>query len=161
MKNRVFLFLIAFVALSILNAQEKKYQSLLWEISGNNLDKKSYIYGSMHVSDKVSYHLSDAFYQHLLSADMVANESDPATWHDLMHLYNFGNPYYFSNGFYKKFYQMPVDKSQLPGVFQINNFMMNNLLFRTNDFRNEYQEETYLDMFIYQTGRKFNKKMLV
>lgn len=158
MKNRFSLFLFAFVALTIINAQEKKYQSLLWEISGNNLDKKSYIYGSMHVSDKVSYHLSDAFYQHLLSADMVANESDPATWHDLMHLYDFGNPNYFSNGFYKKFYQMPVDKSQLPGVFQINNFMMNNLLFRTNDFRNEYQEETYLDMFIYQTGRKFNKK---
>lgn len=141
-----------------LNAQEKKYQSLLWEVSGKDLTKKSYIYGTMHVSDKVSYHLSDAFYEHLLNADMVANESDPATWHDMMHLYDYQYPNVYESGFYKKFYQRPIDKSILPTIFLVNDYMMNNLLFRTNNFRSEYQEETYLDMFIYQAARKFNKK---
>ena len=60
-------------------AQEK---TLFWEISGNGLTKKSYLYGTMHVNDKVSYHLSDAFFKNLLNADMVANESDPETWND-------------------------------------------------------------------------------
>jgi uncharacterized protein YbaP (TraB family) len=73
-------------------AQEKKYQSLLWEVSGNGLTKKSYLYGSMHVSDKVSYHLSDAFFTHLLNADIVANESEPSTWTDLFGMFmpNYG-----------------------------------------------------------------------
>ena len=58
-------------------AQEKKYQSLFWEISGNGLTKKSYMYGTMHVSDKVSFHLSDAFFEKLLASDYIANESEP------------------------------------------------------------------------------------
>jgi len=154
------LFVIWFVLAKVfsLEAQEKKYQSLLWEISGKNLTKKSYIYGSMHVSDKVSYHLSDAFFEHLLQADFIANESDPATWHELSHLYDFSNPMPQEEGFYKRFVVRPVDKQALTSLFLVNEFMMNNLLFRTNSFQSDYQEETYLDMFIYQTGRKFNKK---
>ena len=67
--------LFALISVSLV-AQEKKYQSLLWEISGNGLQKKSYVYGSMHVSDKVSYHLSDNFFKHLQEADIVANRGD-------------------------------------------------------------------------------------
>ena len=70
--------LLALLSASLF-AQEKKYQSLLWEISGNGLQKKSYVYGSMHVSDKVSYHLSDNFFKHLQEADIIANESEPRT----------------------------------------------------------------------------------
>lgn len=153
-------FLLVFVLAKtyFIGAQEKNYQSLLWEISGNNLTKKSYIYGSMHVSDKVSYHLSDDFFKHLLQADMIANESDPSTWQDLAHLYENNYEDQSESGFYKRFYQSPISKSNLKNVFFSNNYMMNNLLFRTNNFKSDYQEETYLDMFIYQTGRKFNKK---
>ena len=31
---------------------------------------------------------------------------------------------------------------------------------RTNEANQEYQEETYLDMFIYRTGKKYGKKTL-
>ena len=87
------LFLIALFSFSSLIAQEKKYQSLLWEISGNGLQKKSYVYGSMHVSDKISYHLSDAFFKHLQNADIVANESEPRTWTSLFDMFSFYNQY--------------------------------------------------------------------
>lgn len=137
-------------------AQEKKYQSLLWEISGNGLAKKSYLYGSMHVSDKVSYHLSDAFFNHLLEADMVANESEPSTWMDLYGVLTADN--YYRNNFYTEFYLTPLEKDDLYPLFRTNNFTLNNLLFRTNEQQKEYQEETYLDMFIYRTGKKYNKK---
>lgn len=137
-------------------AQEKKYQSLLWEVSGNGLTKKSYLYGSMHVSDKVSYHLSDAFFNHLLNADIVANESEPSTWTDLFGMFN--NDYSQYQKFYSKFYLHPVKRENLYPLFQNNNFTLNNFLFRTNEYQKEYQEDTYLDMFIYRTGKKYNKK---
>jgi len=152
------LFLISLFTFSVF-AQEKKYQSLLWEISGNGLEKKSYIYGSMHVSEKISYHLSDAFFNHLLEADFVANESEPTTWSDLYNLFdfNFNGP---DEHFFRSFHPIVFNKRQMLSLFQTRNFTMDNLLFRTNEYRQDYQEDTYLDMFIYQTGRKHQKKTL-
>ena len=139
-------------------AQEKKYQSLLWEISGNGLQKKSYVYGSMHVSDKVSYHLSDNFFKHLQEADIVANESEPRTWTALFDLFSFYSQYTNQGKFYTNFYIKPIEKDNLYPLFRSSNYNLISLLTRTNEAQKEFQEETYLDMFIYRTGRKFNKK---
>lgn len=136
-------------------AQEKKYQGLLWEVSGNGLKKNSYLYGSMHVSDKVSYHLSDAFFTHLLNADMVANESEPTTWMDIMGLMGGGT---YHGKLYASFYMQPSVKYDLYPLFRSKDYTINHLLFRTNAYEEEYQEDTYLDMFIYRTGRKYGKK---
>ncbi|WP_290839456.1 TraB/GumN family protein [Flavobacterium sp.] len=155
-------FLLLLLAASAI-AQPKKYQSLLWEISGNGLAKKSYLYGSMHVSEKVSYHLSDAFFKHLLASDYVANESDPSTWiglYDVMGTPAYQNYMYASNGFYSQFYQQPITREDLYPLFVSNNNIMNNLLFRTNENQKDYQEDTYLDMFIYQTGKKYKKQVV-
>jgi uncharacterized protein YbaP (TraB family) len=142
---------------SIIFAQEKKYQSLLWEISGNGLQKNSYLYGSMHVSEKISYHLSDAFFNHLLEADFVANESEPSEWSELIEMFNFDYNYQKTK-LYSRFYLKPFEKQKTSQLVASRNFTMNDLLFRTNEFRKDFQEETYLDMFIYQTGRKYGKK---
>ena len=69
---------ISFCLFSVLNAQERN--SLLWEISGNGLGESSYLYGTMHVSKKIAFHLDDVFYEALLSSEMIALESDPGTW---------------------------------------------------------------------------------
>ncbi|HYO21999.1 MAG TPA: TraB/GumN family protein, partial [Flavisolibacter sp.] len=50
----------------------KKYSSLLWEIRGNGLTKPSYLFGTMHVSDKLAFHLGDSFYNALKSVQVVA-----------------------------------------------------------------------------------------
>ena len=149
--------LFALISVSLV-AQEKKYQSLLWEISGNGLQKKSYVYGSMHVSDKVSYHLSDNFFKHLQEADIVANESEPRTWTSLFDLFSFYSQYISQGKFYSKFYIQPIEKNDLYPLFRSSNYNLISLLTRTNEAQKDYQEETYLDMFIYRTGRKFNKK---
>jgi uncharacterized protein YbaP (TraB family) len=138
-------------------AQQKKYQGLLWEVSGNGLAKKSYLYGSMHVSDKVSYHLSDAFFNHLLNADIVANESDPSTWGEVINMLS-SSDNYDHNKFYTQFYMTPFEKDNLEALFNNRSFTLNNILSRTSEYNKEYQEETYLDMFIYRTGRKYNKR---
>ena len=64
------------------NPGPKKYPSLLWEISGNGLKKPSYLFGTMHVSDKLAFHLGDSFYTAIKSADVVALETNPESWQD-------------------------------------------------------------------------------
>lgn len=110
----------------------------------------------MHVSDKVSFNLSDAFFTHLLNADIVANENDPATWPELMSLL-YNEKQNFSAGFYSSFYVNPMQKEQLLPLFTSNSYTLNRILSRLNERRQEDQEETYLDMFIHRTGKKYNK----
>lgn len=88
---------------------------------------------------------------------MVANESEPSTWMDLYGVLT-ANNYYYKRNFYAEFYLRPLRKENLYPLFFTNNFTLNNLLFRTDEHQKEYQEETYLDMFIYRTGKKYNKK---
>ena len=49
-----------------------KYPALLWKISGKGLKKDSYLYGTMHVSNRVAYHLSDQFFEALNNSDRVS-----------------------------------------------------------------------------------------
>src|SRR5687767_13650843 len=55
----------------------QKYQGLLWEITGKNLPKPSYLFGTMHVSNKLAFHLSDSFYHCIRNADVVSLETNP------------------------------------------------------------------------------------
>ncbi|WP_396181873.1 TraB/GumN family protein, partial [Flavobacterium sp.] len=153
------LFLLTFLSISAF-AQEKKYQSLFWEISGNGLAKKSYMYGTMHVSDKVSFHLSDSFFEKLMASDFIANESEPNTWTELYDLYGFYQSTQTRRNFYSNFYTSPIEKDYLYSLFRGTNYNLIGLLSRTNQANQEFQEETYLDMFIYRTGRKYGKKTL-
>ncbi len=68
-----FLFLLSFTCLKAqAQTASKKYQGLLWEISGNGLKGPSYLFGTMHVSSKLAFHLSDSFYYALKQVDAVA-----------------------------------------------------------------------------------------
>ncbi|MBY0486509.1 MAG: TraB/GumN family protein [Flavobacteriaceae bacterium] len=152
---------IIVIALVLLNcigfAQNNK--SLFWEISGNGLTKKSYLYGTMHVNEKVSYHLSDAFFKNLLAADMVGNESDPETWVDIVELMK-NNEIAPSYKFYTEFYKEPIKKEVVKTIFETNTNYFNNMLSALDGDTSDFQENTVLDMFIYQTGRKYKKKIV-
>src|SRR5689334_8937065 len=60
----------------------KKYKSLLWEITGNGLTKPSYLFGTMHVSNKLVFNLSDSFYRAIRDVDVVALEQNPEVWQE-------------------------------------------------------------------------------
>jgi len=148
---------VLFLLLLSISFYGQTQKSLLWEISGNGIEKKSYLYGSMHVTDKVSYHLSDSFFTHLLGADMVANESDPETWGELNDLINqsqANTPFMF----YSKFYLTPLPKEELLSLFYSNYNYFQNLLSGVDGYNADYSEDTVLDTFIFQTGKKYNKK---
>ena len=160
--------LIIFFEQTQAQTSEFKYQGLLWEISGNDLEKPSFLYGTMHVSRKIAFNLDDIFFESLQKADMVAVESMPDNWLD--HLFEdgrvgYGNSmtgqssgYGFSNkDFYSAAFQMNFPSKMdiarsMFGQYQL----INGLLYRSEG-KADFEEDTYLDMFIYQAGKRFNK----
>ncbi|MFK7950106.1 MAG: TraB/GumN family protein [Saprospiraceae bacterium] len=145
-----------------------KYEGLLWEITGNGLEKPSYLYGTMHVSRKIAFNLDDIFFEALNQADMVAVESMPDNWLDDLfkrgeigyggsmgrsNYYGGGN----NGGFYSSAFNMnfPNKNDIITGMFGQYN-LINGLLYRSEGMA-DFEEDTYLDMFIYQTGKRFNK----
>ena len=144
-------------------SQEKN--SLLWEISGNGLEQSSYLYGTMHVSKKIAFRLDDVFYEALDSSEMVALESDPGLWlenSDKMGGGSFGyGGGYVTKGFYARNFKVENPKKELLGAYlAYEDRVINNILYRTNEFSQNFEEETYLDMFIYQAGKKFDKPIV-
>ncbi|MBK8925825.1 MAG: TraB/GumN family protein [Crocinitomicaceae bacterium] len=156
--------LILFVSIPA-SFSQKKYQGLLWEITGNGLKEPSYLYGTMHVSDKIAFNVSDSFYMCLAGVDQVALESSPAGWmdeygqmssmygRDMFSGYNYGYA-----GFYENAFELiPISKGDFYELLGSNNNLMNQILYRFSPGAEDYQEDTYLDMFIFQAGSKYNK----
>ncbi len=144
-------------------AQEKN--SLLWEISGNGLEQSSYLYGTMHVSKKIAFRLDDVFYEALEKSDIVALETDPDTWlDDGDSLGNFGygqSSTFTAKGFYiYPFLVKNPKKEDIAAYLAFEDRMINTILYRSDGYSGNFEEETYLDMFIYQAGKKFNKPII-
>jgi uncharacterized protein YbaP (TraB family) len=144
---------------------EKKYPTLLWEITGNGLKKPSYLFGTMHVSSKLVFHLSDSFYLDIKNADIVALELDPQLWQDQMfrfenlqsnlRFYTQGAPNDLIN---EKSFQLEKYDDPLKAAFSDEPTVINGLLYRSYRTRADFEEDTYLDLYIYQTGKKLGKQ---
>jgi len=169
--NKRLLFVFC-VVISFTSLSQQKYQSLLWEITGNGLEKTSYLYGTMHVSKKIAFRLDDVFYKALNDSDCIGLESDPATWpaynYDLMvanfsnYNYNDDMPYgLLGDSFYSDLFRIVhPSEMELRNSIRMDNTIINNYLYRKNSFSDNFEEETYLDMFIYQAGKKNNKEII-
>lgn len=84
----------------------QRENELLWEISGNGLKSKSYLYGSLHSNDKRLFRLSDSTYYALEKSSAIVLETDVFSLFDewdtrqeeVKILFdNKGNPYTSSN----------------------------------------------------------------
>lgn len=69
----VFLILTSFVVNGQVMSTDNE---LLWEISGNGLKSKSYLYGSLHSNDKRLFKLSDSTYVAMANAKTIILETD-------------------------------------------------------------------------------------
>ncbi|MFZ4058585.1 MAG: TraB/GumN family protein, partial [Ferruginibacter sp.] len=151
-----------------LTAQKKnlaKYPSLLWEITGNGLKKPSYLFGTMHVSNKMAFHLSDSFYAALKSVDAVALELNPELWQRQMvqlelhkaqyaeYTAAFETEYFDENSFRIKKYD-----EVLKTALHTEPTAVNSLLYRSYKNSEDFEEDTFLDLYIFQTGRKLGKR---
>lgn len=145
----------------------QKYPTLLWKISGKHLKKPSYLYGTMHVSNKVAYYLSEQFFSALKSVDIVGLETNPGEW--LENMEKTGEldeaaqfrPATAPGNFYRNTF-VPVypDKKLLQGILSYDPDIINGLLYRQNGSRENFEESTYIDLFIYQSAAKLNKQLI-
>ena len=138
------------------------------------MKKPSYLFGTMHVSSKMVFHLSDSFYIGLKNADVVALETDMGSWQEDFSRYDLEGEAMsglFQN--YRRSYGSPEDYLTI-GTLRFPSYekiiemalysspsMINNFLYRNNSERAaDFEEDTYLDMHIYQAGKKWGKKVL-
>ena len=158
--------IVVIITASINTQAQKKYTSLLWEITGNGLTKPSYLYGTMHVSSKLAYHLSDSFFVALTNVNTVGLESNPDQWlnnmRDIGLLQAFNNPNTYNNAdFYKDAFKLePPTNKRFIEIIANDPDIINNLLYRNNNSKNDHEESTYIDLFIYKLGTKLNKKVV-
>lgn len=170
MTKKLSILILVLLTYSGVRAQSN---SLLYEISGNGLTAPSYIYGTMHVSDRIAFHLTDSFFIALKSADVIALESNPETWIEN----DFGNPDKSPNNNYEydemdyayeynqsDFYTTATkiefpDANMYAGMFVDYSWLINGYLYRYDAQRTDYEEETYLDLFIFQCGKKLAKEV--
>lgn len=161
MKNFLVLLFSVF-AVSTSSFAQKKYQSLLWEISGNGLEKPSYLYGTMHVSSKVAFHLGDSFFLALNNVDMVALEIHPETWVDDMLAYDpytfLENSSFLGRGFNKS--KEDQRRDAVKTALRKDPSLINYYLFRSQGYSGNFEEDTYLDLYIFQAGKKLKKKTM-
>ncbi len=152
---------------NVFSQKEKKaqYPSLLWEITGNGLTKPSYLFGTMHVSSKLVFHLSDSFYHAIKSVDAVALELNPDTWQAQMVTMD------RMKDAYEKFTEGPTGGFLNENSFRLNKFedelkaalsteptIVNSLLYRSYKAQEDFEENTFLDLYIFQTGKKLGKR---
>ena len=161
------LILLLFCSISTFGQKKStaKYPSLLWEITGNGLAKPSYLFGTMHVSSKMVFHLSDSFYMALKSVDAVALELNPDVWQGEMVNMNrikqnyseFVRPlrgdYITENSFRISKYD-----DELKAALSSEPTIVNSLLYRSYKEKEDFEEDTFLDLYIYQTGKKLGKR---
>ncbi len=159
---RCFFTLILWLLISPLFSQEEnnsKYQSLFWKIEGKGMKEASYLYGTMHVSHKIAYHLNDQFYQALKDVDQIGLETNPEDWMDQM-LESKGHVYGNTHSLYEVFPPEFINKDNYKNILKQNDQIVNGILYRNNASQQNFEEETYLDMFIYQAGGKLNKPVI-
>lgn len=175
--KRFLTLLLAVLPYLLVQAQpaikDKKYPSLLWEITGNRIKKPSYLIGTMHVSSKLAFHLADSFYLGIKSAQVVALETNPESWQEDMSKYDLSGNDYSGYGYrYGNYLSVPneylsintlkfyrYDKKIERSLYS-NPSTINNLLYRSySNELNDFEENTYLDMYIFQCGKKWGKKV--
>lgn len=170
LKKSLLLFLVLITAFSFAQVPAKKkaaakYPSLMWEITGNGMKKPSYLFGTMHASSKMVFHLSDSFYNAIKSCDAVSLELNPETWQPEMfrmedaqrsiRAYTVSGSSDYLN---EKSFRLEDYDDRLKTALNEDPTQINGLLYRTFQPQADFEENTYLDLYIYQTGRKLGKQ---
>ncbi len=160
------LFIVLILSLHFQIFSQEQKSSLLWEIKHEKSQKTSYLYGTMHISGKLAFHLGEEFFEAIQSTDAVALESNPIIWLDEIfnspyasdYLGKYGFEYQTYKGFYQEAFKITIpDNKNLSNAISNDHYLSNWMLYRENKSKIDFEEDTFLDLFIYQAGTK-NKK---
>ncbi len=156
------------IFISLLGITQENENSLLWKITNPNTQKTSYLYGTMHISGRLAFHLGEEFFDAITEVDAIALESNPIIWLDEIfnskyasdYLGRYGFQYQTYKGFYQDAFKLKIPKNKnLSSYLASDHYLSNWMLYRENKSKLDFEEETFLDLFIYQTGMKNDKKV--
>ncbi len=143
--------------------QLPEQNGLLWEVTGNGLKKPSYIYGTMHVSSRLAFHLGDSFYHAIMNSDMVALEQNLDTVIDdwvTERSRRRNNNFSYTPGISLNTFDLEhIDKKTISKAISYDPHVLNSIMFRRDDYSGDFQQETYLDLYIYRLGKKMGKQI--
>jgi uncharacterized protein YbaP (TraB family) len=162
------ILLTLFFPVCLISQNSKKYPSLLWKISGNGTKKPSYLYGTMHVSNRVAWYLSEQFFGAIKNVDVVGLETNPGEWlanmektGELDELSMIRGASGLKGDFYRNTFTATFpEKRMLQGILSYDPDIINGLLYRQNRSRENFEENTYIDLFIFQAASKLGKKVI-
>ncbi|MFK8037159.1 MAG: TraB/GumN family protein [Crocinitomicaceae bacterium] len=162
------LIAVFLICIPILTFAQESQNSLLWKITNSSTKKTSYLYGTMHISGRLAFHLGEEFFESIAEVDAIALESNPIIWLDEIfdseyasdYLGRFGFQYQTYKGFYQEAFKLSKpENKKLNRYIQEDHYLSNWMLYRENKSQSDFEEETFLDLFIYQSGKKNNKEV--
>ena len=62
--KQLILFALLLLAANTQAQEVEPQKSLLWKIEHPNSEKTSYLYGTMHISGRLAYHLGEEFFNY-------------------------------------------------------------------------------------------------
>ena len=71
------IFILFCLSLNVSGQSKTTTKSLLWKISGNNLQQPSYLYGTIHLTDKRVFNFGDSLYSAIEKVNGFAMEMHP------------------------------------------------------------------------------------
>ena len=161
----LFLFIFIFSNLNSLIAQDRENYGLLWEIKHKDSNKKSYLFGTLHVRDNRAFKFSDSVIPAIKNSEMFALEINPDS------IYNdFDKTYYStdSENVFKKilpkedyqrlkdrFYE--VNKTDLDSFSVSHPQLIESMLTEEKDKLDD--RRTFLDAYLYGIAFNNNKEI--
>jgi uncharacterized protein YbaP (TraB family) len=162
----LFFLLILIGSYNTMFSQNREEYQLLWQIEHKNSDKKSYVFGTMHVKDKRVFDFSDALMPAIQNSEAFALEVHPDSISD-----SFGKTFYkqTDENIYKRIlspkeYERLNDKfKQINGV-SLDSFSLKNPMIiesmLTEDSKKKDDKDTFLDAYLYAVANSLDREIL-
>ncbi len=158
-----FITLLTIIFIGLFLSPTTKGQSLLWEISGNGLEKSSYLFGTVHLSDQRVFNFNDSVFAKIDECDAFTMEIE-ATPENMKEI---GNSIFLEDG--KTIDQMlsTEDYANLKIFFKnkldlnldgLKIFTPMSIVSMTTSKLVKSDMNTFVDNFLYQYAQSKNKK---
>lgn len=167
-KNYLLLLLIATcIQLSFCQSSfsQQLPSTLLWRISGNGLQKPSYLFGTLHLTDERVFNLGDSLYKSIEQTDGFAIEIDPQEFTPLMidevkkEVYQKGQPIkeLMSSAQYERYGKMLAKKlNKKADEITTSDILDEKNKWIRQSFKNG-KMQTFLDAYLFDIARRMGK----
>lgn len=157
-------FIILFTYSPQLVGQQKNNYTLLWEITGNGLEKPSYLFGTIHVRDAKAFHFSDSVWKALQASNTLVLEAHPDSLMAAMHQMVWQNKEGLAGNLNTAQKDKVMQQFEKKNGYLPDSSMLSDPLFIVNAMRMEDEKPddmpTFMDAYFYGLARTWKKQIL-